>query len=318
MSICEKNIDCRENVPLCIELMNITHCAPHYHPHELEIIFCMRGSVSVVSSFERVRLNTGGFFTVNRSEIHCIQSSDPDNAVMTVHLNLPALHSDAGDDSPESKLFTFESLNGKIKQSPLFDDALTLILLSAAVYAENPADMRLRTLAHNIIGILSDHFSYIDYVNDYQPYADNVRELSLKIMQYLYRNYRNKISLTSFAEENYFDRAHLAHLLKDKLHRTFNACLNYLRCVNAEFLLLTTDKSNEEISELCGFSDIKYFYSHFRSWYEKTPSRYRKEFYDLYDKPDDCISLERDEIPALAKDFLFRHFTEKTAAEFHC
>ena len=315
MSICERNIDYDKNVPLCIELMNVTHFAPHYHPRDLEIIFCMRGSVSIVSSFEKVQLTEGDFFTVNHSEIHCIQSSDTDNIVMTVHLDLQnCASSEYG--MPEDKLFIFESLNGKAKQPALFDDALTLIMMAAVLYAENPEDTRLRTLAYSITGIFSDYFLYIDYVNDYQPFAENTREISLKIMQYLYRNYRNKISLTAFAEENYFDRAHLAHLLKNKLHRTFNACLNYLRCVNAEFLLLTTEKSNEEISELCGFSDIKYFYSHFRAWYEKTPSQYRKEFFDIYDSPDDCNFLKINEIPVLAKDFLFKYFTGKVTVEY--
>ena len=62
MSICERNIDYNKNVPLCIELMNVTHCAPHYHPRDLEIIFCMRGSVSIVSSFEKSPIDRRRFF----------------------------------------------------------------------------------------------------------------------------------------------------------------------------------------------------------------------------------------------------------------
>ena len=51
-----------------------------------------------------------------------------------------------------------------------------------------------------------------------------------------------------------------------------------VRSEKAEKMMLTSDRSINEISFNCGFSDPKYIYKGFRKWYEKTPSEHKKEY----------------------------------------
>lgn len=54
--------------------------------------------------------------------------------------------------------------------------------------------------------------------------------------------------------------------------------LSYRRANMSEPLLLGTDSTIVQISEECGFSDVKYFYSAFKKWYNCTPAQFRKKY----------------------------------------
>jgi AraC-like DNA-binding protein len=97
---------------------------------------------------------------------------------------------------------------------------------------------------------------------------------------------------------NYIERNLTQNLSVDKLAKMCNLCetqyrkifkkefgvspvkyINKLRINNAVSMLSGGYYSMSEISELCGFSDQKYFNKIFRSETGKTPSQYKKEYF---------------------------------------
>ncbi|MDV2687397.1 helix-turn-helix domain-containing protein, partial [Alkalihalophilus lindianensis] len=64
----------------------------------------------------------------------------------------------------------------------------------------------------------------------------------------------------------------------------------------SEKLLLTTNKSIQEISTECGFSDTKYYYKHFNKWYNCTPAQYRKKYKPEVDKETIKKEIALDEL----------------------
>ena len=75
-----------------------------------------------------------------------------------------------------------------------------------------------------------------------------------------------------------------------------------------ESLLLNTDKTILEISEECGFSDVKYYYSAFKRWYNCTP----KQFRDQYGRASEekLRYFELDDISDLIDDLMKQHYMQ--------
>ena len=69
--------------------------------------------------------------------------------------------------------------------------------------------------------------------------------------------------------------SYLSHFFKDTLHITFQEYLNKQRFEYACGLLRTTDKSLTEISNLSGFSDVRYFIRLCEHTYGCSPQEYR-------------------------------------------
>lgn len=73
-------------------------------------------------------------------------------------------------------------------------------------------------------------------------------------------------------QEDYFNR-----LIKSKTGLTYSAYVQQIRLEKSEHLLLTSDKTIEEIAEIVGYHNKGYFYKIFQKKYGVTPSKYRQK-----------------------------------------
>lgn len=105
-----------------------------------------------------------------------------------------------------------------------------------------------------------------------------------RVLEYIINNYKEKITVSQLASREHMNRNYFSQFVSKTVFSSFSNMVNYIRCYNAEILLLTTEKSISDISFECGFSDPKYFYSAFKSLWHMTPNedreRYSKQFAD--------------------------------------
>ena len=314
MNIKRQNIEYTLSPSVKVSFLSVTNLAPHYHVTDLEIVYCFKGKVTLTSAFETITLSEGEYFTVSRYDIHSIQG-DGDNILMTVHLDLTS----AAIPWQELKtfLFVFESMDSEKRQefnsaSKKVNDILMLMGLLSSNGASH--ETLLEPASDKLLALLTNHFSYANYACQKLELPEGITDIFTKMSQYIYHHYSEKISLSTFAESLNFSKSRIASMVKNSLNLTFNYALNYVRCFHAEHLLLTTDKSNLDISNECGFSDSKYFYHHFKKWYGRTPNQH-KEWYESHMKKAD----EYNEIPpAILKPFIENYYckyhSEKTIA----
>lgn len=308
MQIQQQKVDYPANSPVKISFLNIRNLSPHYHYSDLEILYCFKGSVTITSAFETIVLTAGEYYTVSHYDIHCIRS-DVENILMMVHLDLTA--SSIPWAHLKDSLFVFETFWGSdiTEVVPEFADVSSkvndiLMLLGFLSSDESSDKNMLPQCSDKLLTLLFSHFSYANYACRKLELPENSKEIFYKMSEYIHENYSKKISLATFAETLHFSKSHTAAFIKNNLNLTFNYALNYMRCFQAEHMLLTTDKSNPEISGECGFSDNKYFYANFKKWYGRTPIRH-KEWYEEYCKKADAYN----EIPsALLKPFIEEYY----------
>lgn len=312
MFIENKTIEYINDIPIHIEFCNIRHCRPHYHISDLEIAYCLEGQADITSGYEKVTLTQGQFFTTNCREIHYIHSGS-DNIIMLIHLNLKSLPKAWND--LKYIIFVLENLDEITRNAYMLDAITDMMTAVALLSTEAGCNEDLCNIAEAMTDILCSSFSYIDYVNGYNPVSDSVKQIYFSFSEYIYNNCSSKISVSDFAKSNYMDKSHLSYMLKSNIHKTFSDSLSYVRCNRAELLLLATGKSNEEISQLCGFSDVKYFYAKFREWYGKTPAVHRREFDGYMTEPEIITVISPGEIKGFIQKYFCEYHKNKTISK---
>lgn len=101
------------------------------------------------------------------------------------------------------------------------------------------------------------------------------KEYDLK--KYIEKNYNNKnFNLDSFSKEVYISKYHLIRKFKKEYGITPIEYLNKYRLKIAVSLLLKTENSITEISNIVGFNSTNYFIKIFKKSYNMTPNVYRK------------------------------------------
>lgn len=84
------------------------------------------------------------------------------------------------------------------------------------------------------------------------------------------------LNVREVAEHLNVSESYLMHMFKDNLNKTFNTCLTEFRIMKAKALLLTEKYRINEIAEMVGYCDVKYFSQVFKRIVGMTPSEYVK------------------------------------------
>lgn len=110
---------------------------------------------------------------------------------------------------------------------------------------------------------------------------DDVLHLKLKsILAYLDEHFSENITLDSLAHQFYISKYYLTREFKKTYGETIFQHLISVRINYAKRLLRFTDKTVEEISELCGFHDQSYFTKQFKKAENMTCLAFRRRWRD--------------------------------------
>lgn len=98
----------------------------------------------------------------------------------------------------------------------------------------------------------------------------------LNTLQYIQKNYRNKITINDIAKYCYCSTSTLSHIFAKNYGMKISDLVNMLRCERAKNLLLESNLSVYQVATECGFSSADYLTSVFKKQVGVTPSEYRK------------------------------------------
>lgn len=99
-----------------------------------------------------------------------------------------------------------------------------------------------------------------------------------KVFDYIEANLDKAMTLEELAEVAHFSKFHFARMFHSMVGETPFQFILRIRLERAASLLTTDKKENiTHIAWKCGFSDISLFSRHFSAYFDKSPSRYRKD-----------------------------------------
>ncbi len=106
----------------------------------------------------------------------------------------------------------------------------------------------------------------------------------VRAMEYISKNFTERISTESVAEHCHLSVSHLKHLFLKVIGHGVAEEIRLCRLAYAEELLCTTEYSIKYISFISGFSSADYFSTAFKCRFKLTPNQYRRQKTNRYDK----------------------------------
>ncbi|WP_297989369.1 response regulator [Anoxybacillus sp.] len=97
-------------------------------------------------------------------------------------------------------------------------------------------------------------------------------------IQFIHENLHKHVSLTDVAKQVYLNPSYFSALFKQETKMTFSEYVTRCRLQRAKNLLVNTNLSIAEISEMTGYQTTKYFIKIFKEFEGITPYRFRKEY----------------------------------------
>lgn len=122
-----------------------------------------------------------------------------------------------------------------------------------------------------LVEIMNNLTDYVFRFTDVK-HVDIIR----KSVDYIRRNYANKITLEDVASFVYLSPSYFSKVFKDEMELNFNAYLNKIRIEKSKQLLTNDKVKLVDVSGLVGFEDQSYFSKVFKKLTGKTPGKYRE------------------------------------------
>ena len=98
------------------------------------------------------------------------------------------------------------------------------------------------------------------------------------VLEYIHKNYNQKIDLDTLAQIAYCTQSHLAHQFKKHVGMTIMSYVHKIRIEAAANLLREQENSIQEIAELVGYQNLNNFYKYFKLYMNDTPAVYVQKF----------------------------------------
>ena len=174
---------------------------------------------------------------------------------------------------------------------------------------EGGDETKVSEVTGKIVDLFIKHFD-IFFFHSGEKFGEKGGEMLMRLHEindYLHKHIKEKITVGDIAAQLNFTEGYMSEYMR-KASVGFRGMLSYIRANASESLLLNTDKTILEISEECGFSDVKYYYSAFKRWYNCTP----KQFRDQYGRASEekLRYFELDDISDLIDDLMKQHYMQ--------
>lgn len=293
--------------PLSIALYSVNGTRTHIcEDGVLEIIFCLKGSVKVSYVFEEFTLKPGEYISVDKDAYYLYDGKE--NICASFFIDMHKYE----DKYPFicSNLFICEGVeNNKTHEG--YNQMLGMLIAMLKHIVSQGDETVVAWQTDHIMELFVSQFDSYFYRNESDS-SENMLERLRKINVYMRSHFREPIAIKDLIREINLTENYISEYL-GKTSVGFRSMLNYIRANESQKYLLYTCKSIVEISELCGFSDVRYYYKAFRQWYGCTPGQFRVKYGK--NRQEKIKYLKMDEVKDIVDEMLEKHYMEMFMAQ---
>lgn len=261
-------------IPVNVELLNIKNM-PFYWHNSIEILYVLKGEIDVTIDSDSCIIKQGEVEIINVDEAHTI-SSKVDNLVLIFNIDTEFLknyYKDIDD------VFFYTDNTSQIEEGKydVLKRYLSNIYYEMIKHGEE-YEIEIQSNTVSLLFHLVNEFHYLTIEDSDLKDKEIQLERYHRITKYIYTNYMNKISLKDIADKEFLSLHYLSHELKNRFGYSFQEILNLTRIEESIKLLLDTDTSVSDIALETGFSHVRYYNKNFKTYYNCTPSQFRKKY----------------------------------------
>jgi len=236
----------------------------HWHP-ETEIVMVRTGQIDVCFNFENYNLEPGDLMVIPGGNVHHFDMNRNGDAFVILFepmlldkksdgCSIPLIIKNCEDTSYFFELY--RNIETELQKNDI--EYKTFIKLYLDLLSAWCIRSRIKG---NIIKLKSDKMVSLMKIQ--------------KLFDYIENNYDSKITLKTAAEILHFSISHFCNYFKALTGTTFAKYVNIIRCQSAMNMIRTTDLKIIEISQQCGFENLRTFNREFKKTTGFTPKEYR-------------------------------------------
>jgi xylan 1,4-beta-xylosidase len=263
-----------KGLPFKVFFASINSREYHWHS-DLELIWQLKGSIRLQLSDGDILLNRGDVYLLNTNEVHCIRHTEEDNLLLAIQINESILG---------HYFESFSNISFANQYLPSDNELALFIKKQLAIIMSNLMKGGTFDLIASVGGLhlllsrLIKEVPYKKIDKQINILKQNDLERLKRIIAYINEHFREKISLGQLADTEYLSKYHLSHFIKNKLGIGFQEFVNRLRVEAAVTAIINTNEKILDISEYCGFSDVKYLNKLLKEEYQLTGKQLRRHY----------------------------------------
>lgn len=255
------------------------HPNAEYHT-DPEVVLIAQGRVTILIGGEVKTFSAGDIFIIQPNVVHWRREFSKDAKIWTIVFSPEAIRL-----PPENffqKGFVQPLLEDRMEFPPLlqpghpaYDEIYSLMTQLECCLKANPDHRihRLRILM-NICLALMPHCRILPYA---KSVPDPGHEAVRQCMQYIHKNYAEKLTLEAIAAHCHLHPNYLCNIFKKYTGETVFEYRNRFRMEMAEVLLRREKLSVRNVAEMTGFHSECQFYQKFKQYTGMTPKAYAKQ-----------------------------------------
>ncbi len=250
---------------------NLSYISCHWH-NEIEIIYCYEGSISYTVNNKNFILNKGNAIMVNSNIIHQNDMIDKSNwyAILfdpkLIYGADDSILKQVFDNIKYDSIYTESSRHIELIQKLIYDYFLPKSILH---------DLKVkRDLLNVYTEILNDAYHNGD-IKAFRPTSEMIKVKA--ILDYIYANYKNKISIDDISRAVGSCRSEVCRIFKDALNTSIADYILKLKLEKSITLLMSDNLTITEIAEQSGFNSSSYYAEAFKKVIKMTPREYKRK-----------------------------------------
>lgn len=242
---------------------------PHFH-NFYEIYFLVYGSCRFSIENRIFDIKKNDMLIIPPGQIHI--ASDYFEMSNRIIIHFPATILDT---AFNKRLKTFRQNNYYVPQKPAYIAEL-LKKMQAELLDNDPISDQ---VSKSYLILLLEYIIRNESSTKLKASQVTTINLTEDLMTYVIDNYQHDISIQDLSDKFGYSPNYISALFKKNAGIGYKNFLLLQRIKNAEYMLITTDKSILEIAITCGFNDSNYFSTIFKKIHGISPREYRKNNY---------------------------------------
>lgn len=243
----------------------------HFHDNHYELCFVLKGSFDYYFDFEKYSVPAGNVIFVDRKVSHFSEEANGEKCERII-INF-------SDNYLRSLSFTSFFLSETFPSpvtdiSHSFDNIFKPILTDLVYESDYPSGFSENLIRGSFYRLLVTLYRIVTNTQTQKKLATNpVVEMASK---YICNNFGKDITLDKISKTCNVSKYHLSRLFKSEKNETIISYLTSIRIQKASELLINSEKSIMEISQICGFNSHNHFCEIFKSKKGISPREFRK------------------------------------------
>jgi len=298
-----ENVEFIYDCPISFEAWETGSYHLHCHRDVIEVLMVLSGKARVKVSFEEFQLDEGDYVVIRESDSHAFSAIGSSCRLVSLYFRME----DYKKQIPYLAYIYFACESFDLARYRNETSRLRE-MISSVIYnlAKNqPVCLEeAKKGAENLLWVLVSDYDMITYYNRNWDVPFSKIEKYYRIMSYIMENSDMKNLQEYISSQEHYSKSYIMHLFKEVGGSSFRDVHDYTRLFRSEKMLLDSDMPVSDISEMCGFSDIKYYIKNFKKWFLTTPAEYRKKYLPEVNKKSVFKHLDSSQLLPLLENML--------------